>query len=95
MKLAESFSRATSSEIKLVAADVSGDMAYTVQREITSTIVNGEPREYVLRVTQVYRREDGNWKVIHRHGDGAKPSSSYDPHVPGPEMAGATTQPAN
>lgn len=45
-------------------------MAYTVQREITSTIVNGEPREYVLRVTQVYRREDGNWKVIHRHGDG-------------------------
>jgi ketosteroid isomerase-like protein len=44
-------------------------MAYTVQREITSTTVNGEPREYVLRVTQVYRREDGNWKVIHRHGD--------------------------
>src|SRR5215469_3886174 len=69
LKLAQGFSHATTSDIDLIAADVSGDMAYTVQREITSTTVNGEPREYVLRVTQVYRREDGNWKVIHRHGD--------------------------
>jgi ketosteroid isomerase-like protein len=22
-----------------------------------------------LRATQIYRREDGNWRVIHRHGD--------------------------
>ena len=44
-------------------------LAYTVQREITSATVNGQPREYVLRVTQVYRREGGEWKVVHRHGD--------------------------
>ncbi|MGQ0847848.1 MAG: YybH family protein [Actinomycetota bacterium] len=58
-----------SSAIDLVAADVSGDLAYTVHREITSTSVDGEPSGYVLRVTQVYRREDGEWKVVHRHGD--------------------------
>ena len=69
LKLARAFSQATSSDIELIAADVSGDLAYTVQREITSTTVNGEPREYALRVTQVYRREDGTWKVIHRHAD--------------------------
>jgi ketosteroid isomerase-like protein len=68
-KLADQFSRATSSEVELVAVDVCGDMAYTAHREITSTIVNGEPRNYVLRVTQVYRREHGDWKVVHRHGD--------------------------
>lgn len=68
-QLAEGFSQATSSEVELIAADVSGDLAYTVQREITSTIVNGVPRDYVLRVTQVYRREGGQWKVVHRHGD--------------------------
>jgi ketosteroid isomerase-like protein len=22
-----------------------------------------------LRVTQIYRREDGEWKLVHRHGD--------------------------
>ena len=29
----------------------------------------GEPRSYTLRATQVYRREDGEWKVVHRHAD--------------------------
>jgi ketosteroid isomerase-like protein len=69
LKLAEAFSQAISCEIDLIAADARGDLAYTVQREITSAIVNGESRDYVLRVTQVYRREEGAWKVVHRHGD--------------------------
>ena len=69
VKLAGSFSQATASDIELVAADVSGNLAYTVHREITSTSVSGEPRDYRLRVTQVYRREDGLWKVVHRHAD--------------------------
>lgn len=46
-----------------------GDMAYTADLEHTSTSVDGEPRSYVLRATQIYRREDGDWKVAHRHGD--------------------------
>jgi SnoaL-like domain len=24
---------------------------------------------YTLRVTHVYRREDGEWKIVHRHAD--------------------------
>ena len=68
-KLERTFSDATSSEIELIAADVSGDMAYTAHRELTSTSVNGEPRDYVLRVTQVYRHEDDKWQVVHRHAD--------------------------
>ena len=26
-----------------------------------------------LRVTQIYRRENGVWKIVHRHGDHAMP----------------------
>jgi ketosteroid isomerase-like protein len=78
MRLADAFDGCTSSDIELVAADVSGDLAYTVQREITSATVNGEPRDYVLRVTQVYRREDGQWKVVHRHGD-EEPAANHGP----------------
>jgi ketosteroid isomerase-like protein len=49
---------------------VSGDLAYTVELEHTSVSIDGVPVEpYTLRVTQVYRREDGEWKVVHRHGD--------------------------
>ena len=67
--LARSFSDCTSYAFEILAYDVVGDMAYTAGLEHTSASINGEPRSYTLRVTQVYRREDGGWKVAHRHGD--------------------------
>jgi ketosteroid isomerase-like protein len=67
--LEDSFSDCTSYAHDVVAADVCGDMAYTVGYEHTSASINGEPRTYTLRATQVYRREDGVWKVAHRHAD--------------------------
>ena len=68
-RLEESFSEYVDQDVSLVAHGVSGDLAYTVHREHTRTSVRGEAREYTLRVTQVYRREDGTWKVVHRHAD--------------------------
>ncbi len=57
-------------DFELVAADVVGDLAYTVGYERHVTSVQGGPvQPHVLRVTQVYRRENGEWKVVHRHGD--------------------------
>jgi ketosteroid isomerase-like protein len=51
-------------------ADVSGDMAYTVGYERFNTSIDGGPPEpYTVRVTHIYRREDGEWKIVHRHGD--------------------------
>ncbi len=67
--LADSLSNCTSYAHELIAAEVIGDLAYTVGYEHTSASVNGEARTYTLRVTQVYRREGGEWKVAHRHGD--------------------------
>ena len=67
--LGKSFSDCTSYEFELLAYDVIGDMAYTAGLEHTSASVDGQPRTYTLRATQVYRREDGAWRVAHRHGD--------------------------
>lgn len=67
--LASAFSDCTSFAFELQACDVVGNMAYTAGLEHTSCSVDGEPRSYTLRATQVYRREDGEWKVAHRHGD--------------------------
>jgi ketosteroid isomerase-like protein len=66
--LASSFSDCTSFEFELLEAEVRGDTAYTVGFEHTSASVNGVPRTYTLRATQIYRREDGAWRVAHRHG---------------------------
>jgi ketosteroid isomerase-like protein len=67
--LAETFSDCTSHVYEIVSAEVIGDMAFTAGYERTQASINGERRQYVLRVTQIYRREDGEWKVAHRHGD--------------------------
>jgi ketosteroid isomerase-like protein len=67
--LGKSFSNCTSFVFEVQAYDVIGDMAYTAGLERTSVSVDGKPRTYTLRVTQVYRREDGQWRVVHRHGD--------------------------
>ena len=72
--LGETFSNCTSYVYEIVAAHVVGDIAYTAGYERTQASINGEPRQYVLRATQIYRREDGEWKVVHRHADAATES---------------------
>ncbi|WP_033289851.1 nuclear transport factor 2 family protein [Amycolatopsis jejuensis] len=67
--LAARFSGCESYEQELDAAEVSGDVAYTVSYEHSRVSVDGQLRQYTLRVTQIYRLEDGEWKVVHRHGD--------------------------
>jgi ketosteroid isomerase-like protein len=68
--LASRFSDCTDWRFELVAAGVSGDLAYTVGYEHTSVTIEGVPvAPYILRVTHIYRREDGEWRIVHRHGN--------------------------
>lgn len=68
--VASRFSDGSDFEIEIIAAGVSGDLAYTVGYEHSIGAVDGAaPRSSRLRVTHVYRREDGEWKIVHRHGD--------------------------
>jgi ketosteroid isomerase-like protein len=53
------------SSIKSVFAVGSG--ASTLEH--SSASIDGQQRSYTLRATQVYRREEGEWKVAHRHAD--------------------------
>ena len=68
--LASRFSNCTDYRFELVAAGASGDLAYTLGYEHFSFSMDGGPIQPItLRVTHVYRREDGEWKVVHRHAD--------------------------
>ncbi|MGW6198437.1 nuclear transport factor 2 family protein [Kribbella sp. NPDC055110] len=68
--VASKFSDCRAYDFELVAAGVSGDLAYTVGYEhCTRSWAGGAPEDATLRVTHVYRREDGEWKIVHRHGD--------------------------
>jgi ketosteroid isomerase-like protein len=71
--LACHFSDLRDYRFELVAAGASGDLAYTVGFEHKTVDVDADPRTYTLRVTHVYRREDGIWRIAHRHGDHLAP----------------------
>lgn len=49
----------------------SAELAYLVEVERFKAKVGGgeEPAEVALRVTTIFRLEDGAWKVAHRHAD--------------------------
>ncbi|HEX6675928.1 MAG TPA: nuclear transport factor 2 family protein [Actinomycetes bacterium] len=72
-RLGTLLSDCTAFEIEVVAAGASGDLAYLVAFEHITGSVNGAPPEpYTLRATTAFRREDGEWRVVHRHGDSLK-----------------------
>jgi ketosteroid isomerase-like protein len=53
-----------------LASSFGDELGFTVELEHLTRKVGGETEEMSLRATSVYRREDGEWRVIHRHGDG-------------------------
>jgi ketosteroid isomerase-like protein len=54
-----------------VSTVVGADLAYTVEVESYRARVGGaeEMTPVSVRVTSVFRREDGVWKLLHRHAD--------------------------
>jgi ketosteroid isomerase-like protein len=69
-QLAKEFSNFSASEVEVIAADAKGDLAYLLAIEHTTASIRGRPaKPYQLRVTTIFRREDGEWKPVHRHAD--------------------------
>jgi ketosteroid isomerase-like protein len=58
-------------QVEYLARGHSGELAYTVAIERSTALVVGQdrPRALELRVTHVFRKEDGAWKLMHRHAD--------------------------
>jgi uncharacterized protein (TIGR02246 family) len=48
---------------------VVGDGAYELCTESVSWTFAGEPMSLEGRTTNVYRKEDGEWKMVHHHAD--------------------------
>jgi ketosteroid isomerase-like protein len=72
--IASRFSEVSNFRFDVETAGVSGDMAYSVGYERFDGSIDGRPVEPItVRVTHVYRREDGDWRIVHRHGDNPPP----------------------
>ena len=62
---------------------VTAELAYATAIETIRVRVAGldQPREWSNRVTHVFRREDGEWRLVHRHANRLE-----DRYVPGPRL---------
>ena len=58
-------------KVEHLTSAVSGDLAYTVTIERSQVLVAGQtaPMPMALRVSHVFRKENGVWKLLHRHAD--------------------------
>jgi hypothetical protein len=65
--------RASDLRLENMLTVVGTDMAVTADLERMVRTVDGKPVPRVLRCTQVYRIEDGEWKIFHRHADELRP----------------------
>jgi ketosteroid isomerase-like protein len=74
-------------DVEVAEVSEDGQLAYSVGFERFNELVpDGGTKPITVRVTHVYRREDGEWKIVHRHGsalpeDGA--SASFGTPPPG------------
>ena len=68
-----------------VSTVVTADLAYIVEIESYRARVGGaeEIAPVAVRVTTVFRREDGAWRVVHRHADPITTSRPPDSVVQG------------
>ena len=75
--VASRFSNVSDYRFEVLVADVVGDMAYAIGYERFNGSIDGRPVEPItVRCTHVYRRENGEWKIVHRHGDNPPPDQS-------------------
>ncbi len=62
--------RGGDARLEVVATHASGDLAVLAAVERQHGEVGGMPdQDASLRVTLVYRREEGEWRLVHRHAD--------------------------
>jgi ketosteroid isomerase-like protein len=79
--VASRFSKVSNFRVDIELVEVSGDMAYTLGFERFEGSVAGRAVEPItVRVTHIYRREEGEWKIVHRHADnpGRDPRAKED-----------------
>jgi ketosteroid isomerase-like protein len=48
---------------------VGSELAYTVGYEHGQVAIDGNRQPVRIRATPIYRREQDEWKLVHRHGD--------------------------
>jgi ketosteroid isomerase-like protein len=77
---AAAFGPASTGHFEILNQATSGDLAFWTGRQIAMMDIKGQdhPVPMTLRTTEVFRRENHAWKLIHRHADTLSPPDTDD-----------------
>ena len=68
---AASFEPGGTSRFEILQIEASGDLAFWTGFQVAQVRLRGQPKPIAMRirVSETFRRSDGEWKLIHRHAD--------------------------
>ena len=66
---ARAFGAGSENRLEILHTDADDRIGYWVGLQHAVVQIDGHPVPMTLRVTEVFRREDGDWKLVHRHAD--------------------------
>jgi ketosteroid isomerase-like protein len=68
---AQRFRPGSRGRFEIIQSGSSGDVGFWTGLHHAELAIQGkdQPVPMVLRMTEIFRREDGSWKLVHRHAD--------------------------
>jgi NAD(P)H-dependent FMN reductase/ketosteroid isomerase-like protein len=68
---ARAFGRGAGGQLEVLQCGSSGELAFWTGLQHAQVHMQGKSIAMTLRITEVFRSEDGSWKLAHRHADEA------------------------
>ena len=62
------------SRMEILQCEAEADIGYWCGLQHAEVQMDGKPVSMTLRITELFRREDDEWKLVHRHADMLKPT---------------------
>ena len=68
---AAAFGPTSTGHFEVLSSGADGSLGYWTGRQVATVHLRGqdEPIPMVLRTTEIFRLQDGEWRLIHRHAD--------------------------
>jgi NAD(P)H-dependent FMN reductase/ketosteroid isomerase-like protein len=71
---AKSFDPSGQSTLEILQSGAGGDVAFFTGFQTAEAKIRGKPVSMRLRITEVFRRIAGEWRLVHRHADAEGPA---------------------